>query len=151
MLLSVCSKGFFVVKHIRLNCRIYDRIILVYGIRPNIEKGRKSGRNIVYSCQNYEQHAAAMNNIIKALFLQFCVPIYGWRSIRNHDRKLHKSHWNLKVVLFISLYKINFLGILDQEKNPKWPVSSYFHSSFSPISRENEEGGRFFILFIYLF
>ena len=24
---------------------------------------------------------------------------------------------------------------LDQRKNPKWRVSSYFHSSFSPISR----------------
>ena len=27
------------------------------------------------------------------------------------------------------------IEILDQGKNPKWPVSSYFHSSFSPISR----------------
>ena len=45
-------------------------------------------------------------------------------------------------VLIYSSYSISHFhfyytgrrDLLDQGKNPKWPVSSYFHSSFSPIS-----------------
>ncbi len=33
-------------------------------------------------------------------------------------------------------YSSTEIYIMDQGKNPKWRVSSYFHSSFSPISSQ---------------
>ena len=37
------------------------------------------------------------------------------------------------VYMSVSLMGPNHIRNLDQRKNPKWRISSYFHSSFSPI------------------